>query len=368
MKEPTPPADQPAPAGAKTSWSCDDTATHMQAYAQDALDPDLSDQLVAHALRCPHCYATYWAPFAEHASRVDEAFLDELMGQGSEEGQSLASASTFDGAGLHPAPPLAPAAPETWSDAAVTGGQAHRFRLEPGAGVWLREVGTILPRVPKPRFIRAYWWYLGAGPPAPAARVGDLVRIRVEGNHEASAVWLEGLTKGAVLDGYLVSPGQRIALRRTHLLVCGTVRYLIEISKVEHTWKEVGLLRHAGPTRRLEDRSTFVGRERGRCAIPLRDQPGNANLEWHPGALDRVDPKERARLRRLTLDSVNVSRVHAELLKGKTTLQLRGHSRYPVYRIRASTVKGTREGHRPLSVLPGDLLRIGHQVFECRVV
>ncbi len=135
-----------------------------------------------------------------------------------------------------------------------------------------------------------------------------------------------------------------------------------------HTWKRVGVVRHAGPTWPLEPGPTLLGRDHARCAIPLRDQPDTGNLEWLPGALSDLEPAEQARLRRLTLDSFGVSRVHAEVVNAGNTWKLRGKSRFAVYRVRGDTVKATRAGEPSLTMLPGDLLRIGHQLFELRVV
>lgn len=340
-------------------WTCDRIPEALADWRSDSLSQDQAQGALAHALRCPRCLSRTWIPMTLETSQAAGELLDELTESAPRRATPTRSSS-----------PTAAGIP---TPAAELPDAAHSLPAElppplwPGGQIpWLRTVGTVLPRVPRPEVLRGYRWYLGGGAPRPTPDLPFAAALHVTAGRDRDDVSVESLGPGLSVDGDTLPLGSVSVFRHTHLIECGEWRYLLEVGGVgQGGWRGAGVLRHAGPCHALDGARLVIGRDLG-CEIPLLDRPGTAHLEWRVGAMERLSATDQRRLTDLTLDAVDVHRRHAEVVGSGDKIYVRGLGGHPVYRIHGGEVAITQEGSGALPLLPGDLLRVGHSLFELR--
>ncbi len=366
-----------------TSWSCERTAASMGRYREGALGSAESESLVRHVLDCPYCHVTHWLPVMQALAAAEKELLDELVGTGSSllgsNGDTWHEEETP--AAADPAAPgldvVSPGAGATCARSTAESSSSPRpgagpnvvgwTRLTTGRGPVLRVAGTVLPRLPFPDMVESYRIRIGGMCGGSREHEKTVTQLLVTGPPPVK-VALECLAGEVFLDGKPLRRGETAPLSWFHRVVRGSWVCFFEASSGDPAdWRESGLLRHSGEVHPLTRDRTLVGRARS-CDVVLPDDRRPAGVTLRPSARDHLDPGRAQRLDRLCLDSFEVSRTHAAIEKRDDRVVVVGLGRYPVVRIRHQKAETSERGKRSLSLVPGDLVKIGHGVFEFQVL
>lgn len=352
-------------------WTCAETARHLAGYRCGQLDPVLAGQLFDHALGCDRCYRDHWQPFQEDTMFLMGLVLDSLEAEGP---RPIQGAENIDG----------DPAVITWADwsstadlpllPTMTTHAAVQLALEPPEatstmkGPHIRQVGSLLPRVPKRRLIAGYQLYLGDGPPRPEETLRTAAGLVVEADGEDDRVYIEALREGASVDGAALGRCERRELKRSHLIELPGVLLLFQ--KTRESKKNrmgAGLLRHPGAAWALPEERLTIGRGDD-LGLRLPNREVRTNLRFRPEVFQAIaDPIERERATNLTLDAIEVSRRHAVLIRsGDGGLELKAESRHPVFVSRERGWVASSEGQASLQIQHGDEMVIGQMLLEYR--
>jgi hypothetical protein len=316
-------------------WTCAETAGHMEAYRFGQLDPSLAQWLFDHALECDRCYHEHWQPFQEEAGFLRGLFLESLV---TEERKRDDSGDTIDGdpfvltwTGWTSREDLP--APLTAVGSDVQSIAAPARAMSPISGPHLRQIGTLLPRVPKRQLLAGYRLYLGDGPPRPEETPRTAACLIVEANGDEDRVYLEALRDDVAVDDIVLARFERRALERCHLIELSGSSVVYQALSHSRTKRiGTGLLRHSGISWEVSSETLVIGRGE-EVGLRLPNRQVSSNLHFRPEALQAIeDPIERSHEAGLVLDAVEVSRRHAVLSRVHDGgLELRAESRHPVY-------------------------------------
>lgn len=381
-----------APPNSGSPWTCRATASFMPAYRDGALETTHSDQLFDHALACDHCFRVHWQPFQEESTAVMAMLLDSLEAEG--QGEARLETVSGDHTVLTVSDWMSPVDLPLGAPTAYPNNLAPMHDVAPAPalqGPLLRQIGVLLPRVPKRSLIAGYSLYLGDGIPQPERTLHASAVLRVQSVDDKTLLSMEALREGVTVDNQPLAPFQMLPLQQAHLIelpgmllywqdlvasiegmtgASGLVSSLTGAHKSRGERVGVGLLRFRGARFPLDQARLTVGRGDG-CALRLPSREVRTNLQLDLEALEKTnDPKERERVSRLTLDAVEVSREHAALMRthasgsSAPSYLVEALSDHPVYVWSQAHWKKLIKTQRSAPLQEGDELLIGLSLFQ----
>lgn len=376
---------------AEKPWTCRDTPLHILAYRDGELETPLADQLFDHALACDHCFQVHWQPFQEESTAVMGMLLDSL--EADAQGEQGLETVSGDHTVLTVSDWISPvdlpiASPDSHSEA--IGMTSNLELISAVHGPHLRQIGVLLPKVPRRSLVSGYELYLGDGIPQPerTLHTSALLRVRLIKGEEVLSI--EALREGVTVDNRPLAPFQPLTLQQAHLIeLPGMLLYWQDLSgsgggaagdagldsvrpgtrKSKGERVGLGLLRFKGPSFPLDQARQSIGRG-DKCAIRLPSREVRTNLKIEPEAFAAADSQEIEQVIKLTLDAVEVSREHAALVPESTgatstpSFRVEALSDYPLYLWSQGRWQGLTKAQSSTPLNEGDELLIGQSLFR----